>query len=68
MATGAIKTTKPAGYGFIAVDDGPDLFFHRDELPPGMEFGHDLRGRRVEFDIRQGRDGRRRATSLKAAP
>jgi CspA family cold shock protein len=43
------------GFGFLADDDGDDVFVHRDALPDGVT---ELKpGQRVEFGIVQGRKG-----------
>jgi CspA family cold shock protein len=43
------------GFGFLADDDGSDVFVHRDALPDGVT---ELKpGQRVEFGIVQGRKG-----------
>jgi CspA family cold shock protein len=43
------------GFGFLAEDDGEDVFVHRDALPNGVT---ELKpGQRVEFGIVQGRKG-----------
>jgi cold shock protein len=43
------------GFGFLADDDGADVFVHRDALPAGVT---ELKpGQRVEFGIVQGRKG-----------
>jgi cold shock protein len=43
------------GFGFLADDDGADVFVHRDALPDGVT---ELKpGQRVEFGIVQGRKG-----------
>jgi CspA family cold shock protein len=43
------------GFGFLADDDGTDVFVHRDALPDGVT---ELKpGQRVEFGIVQGRKG-----------
>lgn len=44
------------GFGFIRRADGePDLFFHKNDLAPGMEFDTLLMERRVRFEVTQGR-------------
>lgn len=43
------------GFGFLADDDGADVFVHKDALPSGTS---DLKaGQRVEFGVVQGRKG-----------
>lgn len=67
MPTGTVKwfnTTK--GYGFIAPDEGgKDVFVHISAVErAGMTGLAD--NTRVEYELREGRDGRTSATELKA--
>lgn len=39
------------GFGFLAEPDQPDIFFHVDELGPGLEWDETLTGRRVKFKV-----------------
>jgi CspA family cold shock protein len=57
MATGTVKWfNEGKGYGFIASDDGPDLFVHFSEIQ--MEGYKSLaEGQRVEFEVTEGRKG-----------
>ena len=44
------------GYGFIAVEGGPDVFVHVSAITGGGQRGLE-EGLKVEFDITQGRKG-----------
>lgn len=48
------------GYGFIARDDGDDLFVHHSEIQ-GDGFRTLEEGERVEFEIKQGPKGEQAA-------
>ncbi len=67
MPTGTVKwfnTTK--GYGFIAPDDGgKDVFVHISAVERAGLTGL-ADNMKVEFDLREGRDGRMSAIELKA--
>ena len=67
MPTGTVKwfnTTK--GYGFIAPDDGgKDVFVHISAVQSaGMAGLTD--NQRIDYELREGRDGRALASELKA--
>ena len=67
MPTGTVKwfnTTK--GYGFIAPDDGgKDVFVHISAVErAGMTGLAD--NMKIEYELREGRDGRASASELKA--
>ena len=67
MPTGTVKwfnTTK--GYGFIAPDDGgKDIFVHISAVErAGMTGLAD--NMKIEYELREGRDGRMSASELKA--
>ena len=51
MAKGSIKKIiRNSGYGFIAAEDGQEIFFHRSELHD-VEFDDLQEGNQVVFDI-----------------
>ena len=66
MAVGTVKWFNgEKGYGFIAVDDGADVFVHYSAI--AMDGYKSLQeGQRVEFDVTQGAKGPQ-AESVKAA-
>ena len=66
MTTGTVKWFNgEKGYGFIAVDDGADVFVHYSAID--MDGYKSLQeGQRVEFDVTQGAKGPQ-AESVKAA-
>ena len=57
MDKGTIARLMDRGFGFIKVEDGGDLFFHRNDIE-GVEFNSLREGQEVEFEKGQGRDGR----------
>jgi CspA family cold shock protein len=56
VPTGKVKWFNPEkGFGFLADEEGAEVFVHRDALPAGVT---ELKpGQRVEFGIVQGRKG-----------
>jgi CspA family cold shock protein len=65
MTLGVVKWfNTEKGYGFIATDDGPDIFVHYSGvLADGFRKLND--GDRVEFVAEQGRNGRLQAVQVK---
>ncbi|MDH4160420.1 MAG: cold-shock protein [Actinomycetota bacterium] len=57
MAQGTVKWfNAEKGYGFIAVDEGPDVYVHYSQIQmDGFRTLTD--GQRVEFEISQGQKG-----------
>ena len=57
MATGTVKWfSEKKGYGFIAQDDGPDVFVHFTGIT-GSGFRTLHEGDQVTFEIEQGQKG-----------
>lgn len=57
MATGTVKWFNDAkGYGFIAADNGKDVFVHHSVIG-GSGFKTLKEGQRVKFDVTQGPKG-----------
>ena len=57
MAQGSVKWfNNEKGYGFIAVDDGSDVFVHYSSIQSEGYKSLD-EGQRVEFDVAQGPKG-----------
>ena len=57
MTTGTVKWFNDTkGFGFIAQEDGPDVFVHQSQI---QSDGHRTleEGQRVEFDVEQGQKG-----------
>jgi CspA family cold shock protein len=67
MASGKVKWFNDAkGYGFIARDDGPDVFVHHTAIL-AEGFRSLSEGQTVEFDITEGPKGLQAANVRKAA-
>ncbi len=67
MPKGTIKRIMDRGFGFIKVEEEEkDLFFHRNDLE-GVEFNSLKEGQEVEFEKRQGQDGRPAAVKVRLA-
>lgn len=56
MATGTIKTKTDKGFGFIKMEDSPDVFFHNSACPNG-DFESLEIGQTVQFELQQGEKG-----------
>jgi len=57
------KVIQQRGFGFIAAEDGKEIFFHRSSAP---EFDSLVEGDSVEFDVEQSPKGERAANVKKA--
>jgi len=67
MAKGTIKRLiKDRGFGFIKIERGEDLFFHRNELQ-GVDYDSLGEGQEVEFEVGRGRNGRSQAVKVRLA-
>jgi CspA family cold shock protein len=67
MATGKVKWFNDAkGYGFIAREDGPDVFVHHTAIL-AEGFRSLSEGQEVEFDITEGPKGLQAANVRKSA-
>ena len=61
MANGTVKWFNDSkGYGFIAADDGTDVFVHHSDIQ-GDGFKSLTEGQSVEFEVVQGEKGPRAA-------
>jgi CspA family cold shock protein len=69
MPTGKVKWfNAEKGFGFLATDEGEEVFVHASTLPPGVS---ELKpGSRVEFGVADGRKGKQAlsVTILEAPP
>jgi len=54
------------GYGFIMMEHGEDLFFHRNQIKD-IAFYSLREGQEVEFEVGKGRDGRPQAMEVRLA-
>jgi CspA family cold shock protein len=65
VAQGTVKWfNSEKGYGFIAQDQGPDVFVHYSAI--SMDgFKTLMEGDRVEFEVQAGRDGRSQAAAVR---
>lgn len=65
MAVGSVKWfNAEKGYGFIATDDGPDVFVHYSAIQAdGYRTLEE--GDRVEFEVTSGRDNRPQADAVR---
>ena len=66
MPKGTIRRLIDQSYGFIKVESGEDLFFHRNDLQ-GVDYGSLREGEQVEFEVGRGRDGRDQAIRVRVA-
>jgi CspA family cold shock protein len=66
MPKGTIRRLIDQSYGFIKVESGEDLFFHRNDLQ-GVDYGSLREGQQVEFEVGRGRDGRDQAVRVRVA-
>jgi len=68
MAKGTIRRLIfDRGFGFIKGEGEEELFFHRNDLQ-GVEYRSLKEGQEVEFEMRQGRDGRKQAVNVRLGP
>jgi CspA family cold shock protein len=66
MAKGTIARLMDRGFGFIKIEGGKDLFFHRSEIE-GVEFSSLHEGQEVEFEMGQDSKGRPQAGKVRLA-
>ncbi len=64
MPKGIIKQLTDRGFGFIKIEEGKGLFFHRNDLQ-GAEFSSLREGQEVEFEMGQDIKGRPRAVKVR---
>jgi LuxR family glucitol operon transcriptional activator len=60
---GAIKVIA-ANHGFLKLDSGGDLFFHREDCTPATRFNNLAMGDRMRCILHIGDDGRRRGVNV----
>lgn len=67
MARGIIRRLiADRGLGFIKMEQGDDVFFHRSKLQ-GVGYDSLREGQEVEFEVRRAFGGRLRATKVRLA-
>jgi cold shock protein len=67
MAEGSVKWFNPdKGYGFIAREEGDDVFVHFSEIQ-GEGFKTLDEGQKVIFDVTTGQNGKLQATNVRKA-
>ncbi|HEY5467710.1 MAG TPA: cold-shock protein [Coriobacteriia bacterium] len=67
MASGTVKWFNPdKGYGFIAREDGDDLFVHFSEIQMDG-FKTLTEGQEVVFEITEGQNGKLQASNVRKA-
>jgi cold shock protein len=67
MASGTVKWFNPdKGYGFIAREDGDDLFVHYSEIQMDG-FKTLTEGQEVVFDVTEGQNGKAQASNVRKA-
>ena len=54
------------GFGFIKIEQGEDIFFHRSELQ-GVDFDSLQVGQEMEFEVGRGRSGSPQAVKVRLA-
>ncbi|MDZ4655661.1 MAG: cold-shock protein [Coriobacteriia bacterium] len=65
MAQGTVKWFNPdKGYGFIAREDGEDVFVHFSEIQ-GEGFKSLDEGQAVEFEVTTGQNGKQQASNVR---
>jgi len=67
MPTGTIRQLiTDRGFGFIKGEGEKDIFFHRNDLQE-VQYDSLREGQQVEFEVGQGRAGRKKAVSVRLA-